>query len=262
MQGVVLTQVLGAARSVLESVEACGAAVGRLVRERLEPFLGGVVGRMVGGPWGALRRTMPARADAERDRVEESKFWLGPASRSEAPVGPLTEEHGDLPRAYGRDRCVLMPRDPWWLFAFWEVTPSTRVAALRALGAEAEGAAEVLRVFERPPGGAERLAFDVELTPGADRWYVPLGHPGGAYVVEVGLRTARGRFVPLVRSNPAMVPAATPSDRTEVEWVTVRANGTPDPTTAPWSGHRVAEPDVEGLLDERVARSSEAVPAR
>lgn len=262
MQDVVLTQVLGAARSVLETVESCGAAVGRLVRDRLEPVLGGLVGRMLGGPWGALRRAMPARADATRDRVEESKFWLGPGTRREAEAGPLTAEHGELPRAYGRDRCVLMPRDPWWLFAFWEVTPTTRIAALRALGAEAEGALEVLRVFERPAGGAERLAFDVELTPGADRWYVPLAHPGGAFVVELGLRTARGRFVPLVRSNPAVAPAAAPSEQTDVEWVTVPATGTPAPASAPWSGQRVEDPEVRVLLGEGVTRSSEALPVR
>lgn len=262
MPDVVLTQVLGAARSVLDSVEACGAAVGRLVRERLEPVLGGVVGRMLGGPWSALRRAIPPRADAARDRVEESKFWLGPGPRTEPAPSPPAPAHEDLPRAYGRDRCVLMPRDPWWLFAFWEVTPTTRVAALRALGAEAEGASEVLRVFERPPGGAERLAFDVELTPGADRWYVPLAHPGGAWVVELGLRTVRGRFVPLVRSNPAVAPAAAPSEQTDVEWVTVRANGAPDPAAAPWSGQRVGDPDVRRELEAGGARSSEALPVR
>ncbi|MCW5891866.1 MAG: DUF4912 domain-containing protein [bacterium] len=258
----VLTQVLGAARSALDTVESCGAAVGRFVRDRLEPLLGGLVGRMLGGPWSALRRSTPPPADAARDRVEESKFWLGPAVRGEPAVGPSSGEHGELPRAYGRDRCVLLPRDPWWLFAFWEVTPTTRVAALRALAAEAEGAVEVLRVFERPLGGAERLAFDVELTPGADRWYVPLGRPGGAWVVELGLRTARGRFVPLVRSNPAVAPAAAASEQTEVEWVTVRAQGGPDPAATAWSGQRVAEPDVRSLLDAGKSRSSEAVPAR
>lgn len=258
----VLTQVLGAARSVLDTVESCGAAVGRFVRDRVEPVLGGVVVRMLGGPWSALRRGTAAPPDATRDRVEESKFWLGPGARSEPRPGPLAAEHGELPRAYGRDRCVLVPRDPWWLFAFWEVTPTTRVAALRALGAEAEDAAEVLRVLERPPGAPERLAFDVELTPGADRWYVPLARPGGAWVVELGLRTAHGGFVPLVRSNPAVAPAAAPSEQTDVEWVTVRPDAPPAPTPATWSGQRVADPDVQSLLDAGSPRSSEAAPAR
>src|SRR5207245_462354 len=124
-------------------------------------------------------------------------------------------ESGELPRAYGCDRIVLLPRDPWWVFTYWEITPTTRVQALRALGAEAEGARELLRVYDVTfiafTGDNAWQSFDVELPPGADRWYLNVGRPAASFCVELGLPTPGGRFLPLARSNVVTTPRATPS---------------------------------------------------
>ena len=76
-------------------------------------------------------------------------------------------EPGDLPAAYGVDRLVLVPRDPWWLFAFWEIAPATREVARGALGADADEARPMLRVYDVTfvdrRGSNASLSFDVEL---------------------------------------------------------------------------------------------------
>src|SRR5581483_5745739 len=193
----------------------------------------------------------PSNAPAEPEptapqtEVEEAKYHLGRAGEQRGAARYADRETAELPRAYNRDRIVLLPRDPWWAFAYWEITPTTRVRALRALGSDAEGAREVLRVYDVTfltfTGDNAWLSFDVELTPGADRWYLNLGRPAASFCVEIGLRTPGGRFLPLARSNTVTTPRSSPSPDTSVRWVDVR-HGTPGEAPA-WNGQRMPAGD-------------------
>ena len=173
--------------------------------------------------------------------VEEAKYYLGP-TRQPGADRYADREEGELPRAYGRDRIVLLPRDPWWVFAYWEVTPTSRITALRALGAQAEGSREVLRAYDVTfiafTGDNAWLSFDVELTPGVDHWYLNVGRPAASFCVELGLRTTSGRFVPLVRSNVVTTPRSSPSPDTTVRWVEL-APGTPGEPVRTWGADHV-----------------------
>jgi len=171
-----------------------------------------------------------------RERVGEAKFDLGRVGGAVA-VG---REPGELPRAYGRDRLVALPRDPWWLFLCWEIVPATRIGALRDLGARAEGVREVLRldVLPETPDAAP-AAIDVEVPAGVDHWYLHVGRPGTLLAVELGLRATDGTSVALVRSQPVRTPAANVSPDTTVRWVTVQRHGPPVPTERRWNGHVV-----------------------
>jgi len=161
-----------------------------------------------------------------RARAESSRFWLGPTRPGAQPAvwGALLDpEPGELPHEYGVDRIMLVPRDPWWLYAYWEITPTKREAALAALGEEADHARPVLRVFDvsfvDPQGSNASLSLDVEVPRNADSWYVNVGRPGASFCVEIGLRTASGRFLPLMRSNVVVTPRATPSPDREERWL-------------------------------------------
>jgi len=123
------------------------------------------------------------------------------------------------------------------LFAFWEITPDSRIGALRVLGPEGEGAGEVLRIYDTDDDGARLDAVtDVDLPPGADSWHLEVARAGRAFVVEIGLRTGSGRFVSLVRSNVARTPPEGVSADTSVEWAAVEGNARVDHR---WSGGRV-----------------------
>ena len=188
-------------------------------------------------PGSAAAASGPSQAE-----IEEAKYYLGPK-----PSTPrLDREPGDLPRAYGRDRIVLLPRDPWWAFAYWEITPSTRLLALRALGAEGEGAREVLRVYDVTflsfTGDNAWLSFDLELPPGTDNWYLNPSRPAASYLVEIGLRTAAGRFLPLARSNMVTLPRPSPSPDTKLRWARLSRHAPPIESTVAWGGHRLGPP--------------------
>jgi hypothetical protein len=250
-----LAGTLGIGLGLVGTLLECGRSVARRVGEQLlDPI----------ARWSGLRSAPPGRAASTAEvfddsgdaqaRVEEAKYSLGlPERRTTLPPIPPPSpgrDTGDLPRAYGEDRIALMVRDPWWLFAYWELTPTTRVAALRALGADGEGAREVLRVHDVTlitfTGDNAWQSIDVELPPGADSWYVNVSRPAAAYCAEIGLRMASGRFVALARSNTASTPAASPSGDTTVRWARL-GEGLPRETAVPWSGQRLPSASAAGV---------------
>jgi hypothetical protein len=194
----------------------------RVVRDVSAP-LATPLARLVQGD-GHIPRPAPAdsRPGGPQERIEDAKFFTG---HTAAPPAAVDREAGTLPRAYGFDRAVLVPRDPWWLFAYWEITPLTRVTALRALGEEAEGASEMLRLHADADGGP--VVVDVALPSGTERWHLEAGRPATRFRVEVGLRTRSGRFVPLVASGVVDTPPAGPSADTTVRWLDVDRDGAP-----------------------------------
>ena len=248
-------------------MSASALGVGQIVEGWIGCALGLV--RRVGGPWLApvlgptAARDDAAPTDGADERpaarpdtgaqaaVAEAKYWLGPVGGAPGDAAAVDREPGALPASYGRDRITFLPRDPWWAFAYWEVTPTSRVRALRALGAEAEGAREVLRVYDVTfltfTGDNAWLSFDVELPPGADHWYLNVGRPAASFCVEVGLRTPGGRFLPLARSNVITTPRTSPSPDTSIRWVDLREDAPRAPVPAAWPGTRL--PSAENGAD-------------
>ena len=209
----------------------------------LDPIIGPAADAKSGAPSDRASAPTPPRADTgPQAAVEEAKYWLAPTA-APSPGAAVDREPGTLPPTYGRDRIVFLPRDPWWAFAYWEVTPTSRVRALRALGADGEGAGEVLRVYDVTfltfTGDNAWLSFDVELPPGADHWYLNVGRPAASFCVEVGLRTRGGRFLPLARSNVITTSRSSPSPDTTARWIDLRQDAPRDAVVAPWPGTRL-----------------------
>ena len=147
---------------------------------------------------------------------EDAKYDLGDAGCFPRISHSGEGATGDLPSAYGVDRLTLLARDPSSLFAYWEVTPRRREPALAALGPEAEGASQVLRLYA--DGADADTIVDVELPADLGSRYVTVSNPGASCRAEIGLGTASGRFVPLLSSNTVRMPSAAPSRDTSVVW--------------------------------------------
>jgi hypothetical protein len=142
-----------------------------------------------------------------------------PAYRSAA------EEQFSIPTGYGDDRIVLMVKDPWWLYAYWEIQPSTeRSARSQLLPHEVAGLQSILRVYdvtgiEFPSQSAHR-SFDISLSGLATNWYIHTDAPNRSFIVDIGLLTKSGRFLPLARSNQVTAPRFGPSDVIDEAWMT------------------------------------------
>ncbi len=136
--------------------------------------------------------------------------------RSNTPFSP------ELPLTYGEDRAVLLVRDPWWIFAYWEVTERRRQQVAGAMRREGLNADKmVLRVYDSTDGPPvySTSFFDIEINGFASNWYIDVGRPDRQWVVEVGFRAWNGKFFVLVRSNLVRTPRFGPSDVLDEEWM-------------------------------------------
>lgn len=120
-----------------------------------------------------------------------------------------------LPWSYGETRLVLMTRDPYWLFAYWELTAEAHRAAAASVGPEAWFATRpVLRVYDVTGGGH----YDVGVDEAARNFYLNVGQPDRSWYVEIGRLTPDGRFVMLARSNTVHTPRDGPSEVVDPRW--------------------------------------------
>lgn len=122
------------------------------------------------------------------------------------------ERPTDLPASYGRTRLTLMEVDPYWIYAYWEVTSQDCSAALKRLGSKRGTAQWILRLLDVTGAGfrasPECKHFDVPIQLEAGNWYINLWASGRSYCAEIGVLTPSGRFFPVSQSNVAHLPGA------------------------------------------------------
>ncbi len=119
----------------------------------------------------------------------------------------------------------LMVRDPYWIFAAWEITPKDFEKLKAKMKKAFSKAIRVLRVYDITHlefnGKNANRSFDIEVGK-ADNRHIPLWQDGIQCCVEIGLKTKKEEFFPLVRSNTVETPSAHPSAQTEEIWMTVK----------------------------------------
>lgn len=155
-----------------------------------------------------------------QETVEAAKFELGQEDRTGGTLVDVDEGIGDLPDGYGESRIVLMPRDPQWAYAYWDV-PNEHKEELRRQG----GQKLALRIYDvtdinleyQSPHSIQEYPCD-EL---AREWYLPVPVSDRDYVIDIGYRCANGRWLVLARSAPVHVPPVYPSDWIEDVFITV-----------------------------------------
>jgi len=156
----------------------------------------------------------------EEQQVEASKFELGQEDKIGGPLSSVDENMGELPGGYGESRIVLMPRDPQWSYAYWDI-PNEHKEDLRRQG----GQQLAIRLYDvtdislesQSPHSVQEYLCD-EL---AREWYLPIPVSDRDYVVDIGYRCADGRWLILARSIPVHVPPVYPSDWIEDIFITV-----------------------------------------
>jgi hypothetical protein len=156
-----------------------------------------------------------------------------PATKPEpAPATPADEgprepmwmlDLEELPETYGIDECEVLYKDPWWVFAYWEVTDGGLDAARAQLGPSAGSARLVLRLFTTTlkDEHAHREVHDIDLGGRHGRRYLPSVKPGAHLRVAVGLLSQEGYFAPIAHSSLVRVPYAEPAPGGPVEWMEV-----------------------------------------
>jgi len=156
----------------------------------------------------------------------QSTYLTQVARPTQAPAARTAEtEAFQIPSGYGDHRIVLMVKDPWWLYAYWEIQPALERQARSQLAPEEfAGVQSVLRAYDVTdrdvPQQPAHGWFDIPLSGMASSWFIHANAPNRSFIVELGLLTRTGRFLMLVRSNRVTTPRAGPSEIIDEEWLT------------------------------------------
>jgi len=71
-----------------------------------------------------------------------------------------------------------------------------------------------------------RTSFDIDVDPKARNWYINLWRDNVTYYADFGVRTQKGAFYPLARSNTVTTPrATTTSEMPNAIWMKVKRKG-------------------------------------
>ena len=157
--------------------------------------------------------TAVAEPEAEAARSKPSRDVLA----------TVDDNIGDLPGGYGESRVVLLPRDPQWAYAYWDI-PNEHKQELRNQG----GRRLALRFYDvtdidinaqRPHSMQQYECGEV-----AREWYLPVPVSDRDYSVEIGYICDDGRWLVLARSASMRIPPVYPSDWIEDKFITVDWN--------------------------------------
>ena len=164
----------------------------------------------------AAARNTSGSPSAE-EQVERSKYDVGVPTKDLSAKVP---KH--LPAGYGKDRIVVMVRDPYWLHAYWELTRNSIQRAETSLGQEWHGAKPILRLLDvsahDTTSTSESVIRDIYIHGGCNNWYIDVANPPRSFRVDIGYLSPRGRFYAVARSNVVSTPRANVSDIIDDNW--------------------------------------------
>ena len=135
-------------------------------------------------------------------------------------LATVDDGFGDLPGGYGESRIVLMPRDPQWAYAYWDI-PGSHKEEMRRQG----GVRLAIRFYDVTDVDIDAVSphslQQYECDEMAREWILPIPVSDRDYVAEIGYVSADGRWLLMARSAPIHVPPVYPSDWLEDHFVTV-----------------------------------------
>lgn len=137
--------------------------------------------------------------------------------QAQAPPEVVTRREAsvlrDLPFSYGETKLVLLVRDPYWAYSYWDFSGETWNWAQQKLSQDTS-LKPMIQVHDLDAKRSYRLSISLE----AKNWYLHLGTPDHRYVAELGIGDGNSRFYLIARSNEVRTPRDSPSDVIDSEW--------------------------------------------
>ncbi|MDR1940697.1 MAG: DUF4912 domain-containing protein [Endomicrobium sp.] len=127
-----------------------------------------------------------------------------------------------LPVSYGDTKAVLLPRDPVWIYVYWEISQNIKDALSNKFGGNFNAGATALRIYDVTDiefnGSNAHRYFDVAVNGGALSWYVNVGEFNRSWCADIGYVLKDGAFITVARSNSAVMPRHGVSSVTDEHW--------------------------------------------
>jgi hypothetical protein len=146
-----------------------------------------------------------------------------PAPIAPPPPEPTASEFIDrgapIPNHYGMDRIAALPRDPYWVYVYWELKGGILDRLRFQHSAEViDNSRWVLRV--RTPGVERHYLVDIDLRAG--QWYLKVA-PDSRLRIDLGFMDQHGDFVLVLSANDTATPRPGVSDIVDERWLIVRS---------------------------------------
>ncbi len=166
------------------------------------------------------------------------------------------------PAERGKDRIILMVRDPYWLHAHWDITRPSIERAKAALAENWHTVRPILRLLKLDDNGttinAETIFRDLEIHGGVRNWYIDVDSPPTRFKVLMGYLTANGRFYELVRSNTVVTPAPGGNEASDDHWADVSRDAEHIYSMSGGYGDDTQTGDLTEVFEERLKRTMDA----
>lgn len=184
-------------------------------------------------------------------------------TKSLVPARPVARESAYKPlNPIHKDRILLAVSNPYWLNAYWELTPNSAQRAEAALKQDWHGARLIIRLFDVTSGDttstSETPVKDIVLHGTGQNWYIDVPQPPRTYRADIGYVSRRGDFYVLVRSNQVTPPKAGSGESVE------GPDSAWDDSDAKWKAERIlamstgfestGNPELRELFEERLGR--------
>ncbi len=143
--------------------------------------------------------------------VKEKKFDLA----CDEHFGGRNGDEPTLPETYNETIIVVLLRDPYWAFTYWDLNSEDRTRIDSAQEEEEENRL-LIRVYEYDSDSSERDSFDIPVRAADRSRYINLPRAGREYSVELLAASEEAEYV-LARSNHIHSPDLSLKDYTDFE---------------------------------------------
>ncbi|MGB2600248.1 MAG: DUF4912 domain-containing protein [Candidatus Omnitrophota bacterium] len=118
----------------------------------------------------------------------------------------------NIPSGYNDNKIVLMVRDPWTIYSYWEISREVKDSTLENIQKEGLVPSKItLRLYdlsEAEKGFRYKAIRDFEVEKWAGDRYINTGGEEKNWMAEIGILCASGKFFCLARSNTVTMPDA------------------------------------------------------
>jgi hypothetical protein len=147
----------------------------------------------------------------------------------------------ELPGNYSEPKLVLMPKDPEYMFCYWELTPALVEEKQREKVANAHYR-ETLKINWESKSLFEPNFTFIPVFFWARKWYFGVPQVGQRYQVELGWLSDTGHFISIIRSNASELPESWAATQKRLaEQGEVLAYSSSHTKTLGSSGHLIVE---------------------
>lgn len=139
----------------------------------------------------------------------------------------VKEAQYDLPQTYGVTESYLLPKDPAWMFLFWDIANDTVQNIKEKHGQDIfEVSRSIIRVYDITEiknfnGKNAHAFFDISVVLEAKSWYINAPQSARKYICDIALITREGKFILLSRSNATTLPPGKMSSVIDEKWMMV-----------------------------------------